>query len=58
MQFGGWYEEATQREPDLSAGRGPEAVPGHQIAGYPLLAAVYARSRALYGLLLTWHWGR
>ena len=36
----------------------PKAALGRQIAGYALLAALYAGSMGLYALLLAWHWGR
>jgi antibiotic biosynthesis monooxygenase (ABM) superfamily enzyme len=36
----------------------PKAALGRQIAGYALLAALYAASMGLYALLLAWHWGR
>ena len=36
----------------------PKATLGRQIAGYALLAALYAASMGLYALLLAWHWGR
>ena len=38
--------------------RTPKAALGRQIAGYALLAALYAGSMGLYALLLAWHWGR
>jgi antibiotic biosynthesis monooxygenase (ABM) superfamily enzyme len=36
----------------------PKAAIGRQIAGYALLAVLYAASMGLYALLLAWHWGR
>ena len=36
----------------------PKAAISRQIAGYTLLAALYAASMGLYALLLAWHWGR
>ncbi len=36
----------------------PKAALGRQIAGYALLAALYAGSMGLYALLIAWHWGR
>jgi antibiotic biosynthesis monooxygenase (ABM) superfamily enzyme len=36
----------------------PKAALSRQIAGYVLLAALYAASMGLYALLLAWHWGR
>lgn len=36
----------------------PKAAISRQIAGYALLAALYAASMGLYALLLAWHWGR
>jgi antibiotic biosynthesis monooxygenase (ABM) superfamily enzyme len=36
----------------------PKAALGRQIAGYALLAALYAASMGLCALLLAWHWGR